>query len=199
MLSTYKGTRRHNPQVYSLYNAVALKRVLFYNSKHLYVKSLPDITAGEMRNETAVYHMSVFSISSLSNVWFPSISKRKFLQASYSNFNHPPPPPINPSLSRLFLATPQTRQNYPRPTIVVRRAVGVWFKRSLNGAINTAGFNTWTELSNTLQPCTSLILKEEEEANLIRNGLFDPISLSASSCSLSSFWNIYIDTGEGVG
>jgi len=88
LLSTYKNARCHNPQVYSLHYAVAL-RVLFYSLKHLYVKSLPDITAGEMRNETAVYHTSMFSISSLSNVWFPSISKRKFLQASYSNFNHP--------------------------------------------------------------------------------------------------------------
>lgn len=88
MLSTYMGTRCHNPQAYSLYNAVTL-RDLFYSLKHLYVKSLPDTIVAEVLNETAVYHTSVFSISSLSNAWFPSISKRKFLQASYSNFNHP--------------------------------------------------------------------------------------------------------------
>jgi hypothetical protein len=92
----------------------------------MYVKSLTDNIAGEMRNEQQYIILLVDArISSLSNVGFPSISKRKFLRASYSNFSHPRPPPINPSLSRLFLATPQTRQNYPRPTIVVRRAVGV--------------------------------------------------------------------------
>jgi hypothetical protein len=82
-----------------------------------------------------------------------------------------------PSLSRLFLATSQTRQNYPLLTIaVMRRAVGLWFKRSLNGAQYTAGFNIWIELCNTLQSCTSLIAEEEED--LIRGGLLDPISLS---------------------
>jgi hypothetical protein len=38
--------------------------------------------ATETHNESAVHYVSIHNISLPSNAWFPSISKRKFLQAS---------------------------------------------------------------------------------------------------------------------